>query len=311
MANEPEGVAQPMPEEITLSGKPPKKNITEADNLNGLPKQTLVTNSDFYNEPFTFKETERTYAIWWRLVSRLGSEIMTCRMDSRQISSQLPATKEIPKNPSEIHGIRQRSDESLRDYLGRFGKETLHMTDWSDEMMTGAFISGLRSTDEANTENRLRDSKWINSDNRHGVNHKDPSRKQKERFVSHPNTRPSDHSNNHKPSFTPLIKSPADIFATSASRIFTPGHHRDRTKYCDFHNDHGHDTNDFVDLRKEIEACVRSGRLSHLAKGAKTHNNNQTPTSFLPSDKEKNQIEWKRQDGKHKEANEILMTSVQ
>jgi hypothetical protein len=55
----PEGVTQPTPEEITLSGKPPKKNRTEADNSYGLPKQTLVTNSAFYNEPFTFKETEK------------------------------------------------------------------------------------------------------------------------------------------------------------------------------------------------------------------------------------------------------------
>ncbi|PWA37246.1 reverse transcriptase domain-containing protein [Artemisia annua] len=333
MANEPEGVAQPMPEEITLLGKPPKKNITKADNLNdGLKVPTNLKTydgmSDLDDHLTIFMGTMDVHKLlkpaWCRFfhITLCGAarfwydnlspgSINSFHELRDKFRANFLKQRRFQKIQAEILGIRQCSDESLRDYLGRFGKETLHMTDWSDEMMTGAFISGLRPTDEANTENRLRDSKWINSDNRHGVNHKDPSRKQKERFVSHPNTRPSDHSNNHKPSFTPLIKSPADIFATSASRIFTPGHHRDRTKYCDFHNDHGHDTNDFVDLGKEIEACVRSGRLSHLAKGAKTHNNNQTPTSFLPSDKEKNQIEWKRQDGKHKEANEILMTSVQ
>ncbi|GKD10453.1 hypothetical protein Tco_1190138 [Tanacetum coccineum] len=40
-------------------------------------------------------------------------------------------------------------------------------------------------------------------------------------------------------------------------RMFAPAHRRDRTRYCEFHNDHGHDTNDCVDLRKEIETCVR------------------------------------------------------
>nr|GEV61115.1 hypothetical protein [Tanacetum cinerariifolium] len=45
---------------------------------------------------------------------------------------------------AEILRIQQRSDESLRDYLGRFGKETLQMTDHSDAMMTEAFISRLR-----------------------------------------------------------------------------------------------------------------------------------------------------------------------
>ena len=86
----------------------------------------------------------------------------------------------------EILGIRQKSKESLKDYLARFGKEALHMTDKSDGMMIGAFISGLRpgrpfkdliarppmsledlyihvngciKADEANNANRLRDSK--------------------------------------------------------------------------------------------------------------------------------------------------------
>jgi hypothetical protein len=52
--------------------------------------------------------------------------------------------RRFQKTQAEILGIRQRSDESLRDYLGRFRKETLDITDRSDEMMTWAFISGLR-----------------------------------------------------------------------------------------------------------------------------------------------------------------------
>ncbi|GJY88246.1 reverse transcriptase domain-containing protein [Tanacetum coccineum] len=52
--------------------------------------------------------------------------------------------RRFQKMQAEILRIRQRSDESLRDYLGRFRKKTLHMTDRSDGMMTGAFISKLR-----------------------------------------------------------------------------------------------------------------------------------------------------------------------
>ncbi|GJS45841.1 hypothetical protein Tco_0595962 [Tanacetum coccineum] len=54
------------------------------------------------------------------------------------------AIRRFQKTQAEILGIRKRSDESLRDYLGRFGKETLHMTNRSDAMMTEAFISRLR-----------------------------------------------------------------------------------------------------------------------------------------------------------------------
>nr|GEW73252.1 reverse transcriptase domain-containing protein [Tanacetum cinerariifolium] len=41
------------------------------------------------------------------------------------------------------------------------------------------------------------------------------------------------------------------------------------TKYCYFHEDHGHDTNDYRELRYQIEEAVKSGQLSHLVKGMK------------------------------------------
>lgn len=93
--------------------------------------------------------------------------------------------RRFQKTQAEILGIRQKSEESLKEYLARFGKETLHMTDRSDAMMIGAFISGLRPgrlfkdliarppmsledlyiqvngcirADEANNANRLRDT---------------------------------------------------------------------------------------------------------------------------------------------------------
>ncbi|GJT31845.1 gag protein [Tanacetum coccineum] len=52
--------------------------------------------------------------------------------------------RRFQKTQAEIIGIRQREEEYLKHYLARFGKETLHMIDRSDGMITGAFISGLR-----------------------------------------------------------------------------------------------------------------------------------------------------------------------
>ena len=36
---------------------------------------------------------------------------------------------------------------------------------------------------------------------------------------------------------------------------------RDNTRYCEFHRDHGHQTNDCIQLRKEIEYLIRRGYL--------------------------------------------------
>ena len=36
---------------------------------------------------------------------------------------------------------------------------------------------------------------------------------------------------------------------------------RSRDKYCCFHRDHGHDTADCYDLKQQIEALIRQGKL--------------------------------------------------
>ena len=36
---------------------------------------------------------------------------------------------------------------------------------------------------------------------------------------------------------------------------------RDNTRYCEFHRDHGHRTDDCIQLRKEIEYLIRRGYL--------------------------------------------------
>ncbi|GKF94510.1 hypothetical protein Tco_0284210, partial [Tanacetum coccineum] len=44
---------------------------------------------------------------------------------------------------------------------------------------------------------------------------------------------------------------------------------RDMPKYCYFHENHGHDTNDCRQLRSQIEEAVKSCQLSYLVKGIK------------------------------------------
>ena len=36
---------------------------------------------------------------------------------------------------------------------------------------------------------------------------------------------------------------------------------RDLAKYCEFHRDHGHRTDDCIQLRKEIEYLIQHGHL--------------------------------------------------
>ncbi|GJR92998.1 hypothetical protein Tco_0265172 [Tanacetum coccineum] len=90
--------------------------------------------------------------------------------------------------------------------------------------------------------------------------------------------------------------------------MFTLANKRDQTKYCEIHEDHGHETNDCIDLWKEIEACVRKGRMAHLAKGAKIHNNSKSNQPSGSKDNSSLQIGWSRKtDTEAKPKNEIHM----
>ena len=39
---------------------------------------------------------------------------------------------------------------------------------------------------------------------------------------------------------------------------------RNRNKYCHFHRDHGHDTDEYFDLKQQIENLIRQGKLRNF-----------------------------------------------
>ena len=49
---------------------------------------------------------------------------------------------------------------------------------------------------------------------------------------------------------------------------------RDMTKYCEFHRDHGHQTDDCIQLKKQIKFLIRCG---HLRRYVAPKDRNQAP----------------------------------
>ena len=45
---------------------------------------------------------------------------------------------------------------------------------------------------------------------------------------------------------------------------------RSRNKYCHFHRDHGHDIADCYDLKQQIEAIIREGKLQKFVSKERT-----------------------------------------
>ncbi|GJR31190.1 hypothetical protein Tco_1107422 [Tanacetum coccineum] len=65
---------------------------------------------------------------------------------------------------------------------------------------------------------------------------------------------------------------PKEILAAEAGKfkppppMVTPVEKRSSNKFCDFHNDKGHNTDECMQLKKQIEELVGAGKLSHLIK---------------------------------------------
>nr|GEW78273.1 reverse transcriptase domain-containing protein [Tanacetum cinerariifolium] len=68
---------------------------------------------------------------------------------------------------------------------------------------------------------------------------------------------------------------PKEILAAEANKfqppppMVMPVEKRNSNKFCDFHNDKGHNTDECMQLKKQIEELVRAGKLLHLIKEMK------------------------------------------
>ena len=68
-----------------------------------------------------------------------------------------------------------------------------------------------------------------------------------------------------------------DIHATKLIQFLPPKKRKfplaDKSKYCKFHKDYGHDSNDYVTLKDEIKSLIRRGRFSRYRQYENERNN--------------------------------------
>ncbi|GKC89675.1 hypothetical protein Tco_1150324 [Tanacetum coccineum] len=86
--------------------------------------------------------------------------------------------------------------------------------------------------------------------------------------------------------FALLTKTPKEIFALIKGKfkapptMTTPVKKISANKFCEFHGEVGHNTDECMHLRKQIEEMLKAGKLSHLVKEIKQNNGNEQPKSF-------------------------------
>ncbi|GKA42519.1 hypothetical protein Tco_0735179 [Tanacetum coccineum] len=83
--------------------------------------------------------------------------------------------------------------------------------------------------------------------------------------------------------FSLLTKIPKEIFASDKGKfkapppMTTPVEKRKHAKFCEFHGEVGHNTDECMHLKKQIEEMLKAGNLSYLIKELKQNNGKEQP----------------------------------
>ncbi|XP_075663218.1 uncharacterized protein LOC142632759 [Castanea sativa] len=155
-----------------------------------------------------------------------------------------------PKRPVDHRlTIKQGEKETLRSYVKRFTRETLEVDDADDKVQLTTFKAGLRSREfvvslaknppRTMAEMLLKAQKYMNAEDALAAII-DEGRSKKEIQDQHYLQWPK-----------PLHSSP-NVW--------------DKNKYCRFHKDHGHYTEDCRDLKGQIEELIQKGKLQKYVK---------------------------------------------
>ncbi|GKD19329.1 hypothetical protein Tco_1208487 [Tanacetum coccineum] len=94
----------------------------------------------------------------------------------------------------------------------------------------------------------------------------------------------SQHKQEKRPDrFTLLTKTPKEILALEKGKfkppppMITPVEKRNANKFCEFHREVGHNTDECNHLRKQIEDMLKAGKLSHIIRELKQSSEKEQP----------------------------------
>ncbi|XP_023927746.1 uncharacterized protein LOC112039135 [Quercus suber] len=204
-----------------------------------------------------------------------------------------------PKRPADyLLTIRQGEKETLRSYVKRFTRETLEVDEADDKVQLTTFKAGLRSRDlmaslaknppKTMAEMLIKAQKYMNAkdalttikdtekpgdrgrkeDECRGQKRERPNRRNND------DIRRRDDKNPRTVKLTPLVMLVDKILTQIKDEHYLkwprPLHSspnvRDKNKYCRFHKDHGHYTEDCQDLKEQIKELIRKGKLQKFVK---------------------------------------------
>ncbi|GJS31610.1 reverse transcriptase domain-containing protein [Tanacetum coccineum] len=208
--------------------------------------------------------------------------------------------KKCIKDPVEIHNIRQRDGESTKEFVWRYKIECRGVKGAPECMKISGFMHGITNPELIE---RLHDKISKSVDEMMRVTTAflrgeivASNREQKKPFSSW-KQQEADQKQNFKKGgfwnqqrserkqdrFSLLTRTPKEIFALEKGKfkapppMTTPIEKRNLEKFCEFHGKVGHNTDECMHPKKQIEEMLKAGKLSHLIKELKQNNRKEQP----------------------------------
>ncbi|GKV02603.1 hypothetical protein SLEP1_g15020 [Rubroshorea leprosula] len=185
----------------------------------------------------------------------------------------------IRKTTSELMQVKQRDGESLKNYISRFNDAILEVSSFDQAMGIAAVISGFK-------HDRFRDSlikhiattfsevndrslKFITIEEYALAQNPTPSKNQNPEWRDDNSSKPPVNWTTFNLPMSQIfmqIKNKMDLRRPGPMK--TTAASRDHTRYCGFHQDHDHTTEQCNSLKSELESLAQKGMLNEYVQRA-------------------------------------------
>ncbi|GJU33141.1 reverse transcriptase domain-containing protein [Tanacetum coccineum] len=182
-------------------------------------------------------------------------------------------TKHI-KDPVERHHIKQRDGESTEDFMKRYKEEVLDVKGAPKCMKISGFLHGITHPELIK---RLYEKITRSMDEMYRVT---TSFLQGEVAAF-------SHGRKKAPASSEATEGETNRISKEAPRLCTPADKRDPSKYCEFHADTGHSTDECMQLRKQIDEMIKAGKLTQFIKELKQNDKPKAPKKGDTTGKER------------------------